>query len=99
MLGCLIGFAGLYVAFFYTSYYGQATGYTSESLSFYLVPILNAASVFGRTIPNWLADKIGPANVIAPGKLFSFNHSAYSVFARTKQPSCVRRRCMCLDNC
>ncbi|CAK3884310.1 transporter MCH4 [Lecanosticta acicola] len=67
VLGCLIGFAGLYVAFFYVSYYGQSTGYTDDSLSFYLVPILNAGSVFGRTLPNWLADKIGPANVIAPG--------------------------------
>ncbi|EME48913.1 hypothetical protein DOTSEDRAFT_162812 [Dothistroma septosporum NZE10] len=67
VVGCLIGFIGLYVAFFYTSYYGEATGYTSTSLSFYLVPILNAASVFGRTLPNILADKIGPANVIVPG--------------------------------
>lgn len=61
-------FIGLYVGFFYISYYGQATGYTDASLSFYLVPILNAGSVFGRTLPNWLADKVGPANVIMPGE-------------------------------
>ncbi|KAF2171966.1 hypothetical protein M409DRAFT_50573 [Zasmidium cellare ATCC 36951] len=67
--GCLIGFIGLYVGFFYISYYGQATGYTDASLSFYLVPILNAGSVFGRTLPNWLADKVGPANVIMPGSM------------------------------
>lgn len=67
-LGCLIGFIGLYIGLFYISYYGQATGYTDASLSFYLVPILNAGSVFGRTLPNWLADKVGPANVIMPGE-------------------------------
>lgn len=49
VLGCMIGFCGLYVGFFYTSFYGQATGVTNETLSFYLVPILNAGSVFGRT--------------------------------------------------
>lgn len=57
----------LYVGIFYFSYFGQATGITSASLSFYLVPILNAGSVFGRTLPNWLSDKIGPLNVITPG--------------------------------
>lgn len=66
-IGCLVGFVGLYVAFFYTSFYGESTGYTDTSLSFYLVPILNAGSVFGRTLPNILADKIGPTNIIVPG--------------------------------
>lgn len=50
------------------SYFGQNRGYTDTSLSFYLVPILNAGSVFGRTLPNILSDKIGPLNVIVPGK-------------------------------
>ena len=68
VLGCLIGFIGMYVGFFYTSFFGQATGITDESLSFYLIPILNAGSVLGRTLPNWLSDKVGPLNVIAPGK-------------------------------
>jgi predicted MFS family arabinose efflux permease len=65
--GTFIGFIGLYVAIFYISYFGQATGITDASLSFYLVPILNAASVFGRTLPNWLSDKTGPFNLILPG--------------------------------
>lgn len=66
-IGCLIGFIGLYVGIFYLSYFGQSNGYTDTSLSFYLVPILNAGSVFGRTLPNILSDKIGPLNVITPG--------------------------------
>ena len=65
--GAIFGFAGLYVGLFYLSFFGQATNITNESLSFYLVPILNAGSVFGRTLPNILADKIGPLNVITPG--------------------------------
>ncbi|GIZ39757.1 hypothetical protein CKM354_000312800 [Cercospora kikuchii] len=69
VIGCTIGFIGLYVGFFYISFYGNQRGYTSESLSFYLVAILNAGSVFGRTLPNILSDRIGPANVIAPGAL------------------------------
>lgn len=68
VFGCLIGFIGLYVGFFYISFYGQHRGYTSDSLSFYLVPILNSGSVFGRVLPNILSDKIGPLNVIAPGE-------------------------------
>lgn len=68
-IGTMVGFTGLYVMFFYLSYSGLARGITNDSLSFYLVPILNAGSVFGRTLPNWLSDKIGPFNVIFPGAL------------------------------
>jgi len=70
-IATLIGFQGLYVMLFYISYYGQATGITSSSLSFYLVPILNAGSVFGRTIPNAISDRIGPLNLIIPGAIIS----------------------------
>lgn len=65
----LIGFIGLYVVTFYISYFGQSQGITDTSLSFYLVPILNAGSVFGRTIPNAMADKLGVFNMILPGAL------------------------------
>lgn len=67
VLGAMIGFIGLYVELFYISFFGEVTGYTDSSMSFYLVPILNAGSVFGRTLPNMLSDKIGPLNVIIPG--------------------------------
>lgn len=65
--GAFLGFVGLYTALFYISYFGQVTGITSDEMAFYLVPILNAASVFGRTLPNWLSDKTGPLNIIIPG--------------------------------
>jgi MFS family permease len=67
VFGGMVGFIGLYVGLFYISFFGEATGITNESLSFYLVPILNAGSVLGRTLPNILADKIGPFNVLIPG--------------------------------
>lgn len=57
------------VVLFYVSYYGQAKGITDANLSFYLVPILNAGSVFGRTLPNILSDKTGPLNIIGPGAI------------------------------
>ncbi|EFY85727.1 MFS monocarboxylate transporter, putative [Metarhizium acridum CQMa 102] len=66
-LATLIGFMGLYTMFFYLSYYTKARHITSTALSFYIVPILNAASIFGRTIPNAISDKTGAFNLIGPG--------------------------------
>lgn len=66
MLFCissLIGFMGLYVILFYLSYFAE----DQTQMAFYLVPIFNAASCFGRTLPNALSDKTGPFNLIAPG--------------------------------
>ncbi|KAK5651792.1 hypothetical protein OQA88_11659 [Cercophora sp. LCS_1] len=65
----LIGFIGLYVMLFYTSYFSLATGATTPEMAFYLVPILNAGSMFGRTVPNALSDKVGPLNILAPGAI------------------------------
>lgn len=68
-LATLIGFMGLYTMFFYLSYYAEANHITSTDMAFYLVPILNAASVFGRTIPNAISDTTGTFNLIGPGAL------------------------------
>ena len=64
---CLIGFMGLYTIIFYLSFYAENQHITDSSMAFYLVPIFNAASCFGRTLPNALSDKTGPFNLIAPG--------------------------------
>ncbi|KAI2785543.1 MFS general substrate transporter [Daldinia loculata] len=61
-----VGFMGLSILIFYISYYPQERGLTDEALSFYMVPIFNAASCFGRVVPNAVSDKIGPFNVVAP---------------------------------
>ncbi|PLN81404.1 major facilitator superfamily domain-containing protein [Aspergillus taichungensis] len=70
ILSSLITYMGLFVILFYLSYYSSAK-ITDESLAFYLVPIFNAASIFGRTIPNKLADKTGPFNLLVPASLIS----------------------------
>ncbi|KAH0343492.1 MFS general substrate transporter, partial [Aureobasidium melanogenum] len=67
VVGAMVGFIGLYTVLFYISFFGESKGYTDASMSFYIVPILNAASVFGRTLPNALSDKTGSFNIILPG--------------------------------
>ncbi|KAK7943674.1 uncharacterized protein PG986_012787 [Apiospora aurea] len=67
IFGSMLGFIGLYVMLFYLSYFSAQQGITDSSLSFYLVAILNAASMFGRTLPNALSDKTGPLNLVIPG--------------------------------
>ncbi|EED12119.1 monocarboxylate transporter, putative [Talaromyces stipitatus ATCC 10500] len=62
----LVAFMGLFVLLFYISYFGAAKPVTDTRMAFYMVPILNAASCFGRTIPNAMADKMGPFNLITP---------------------------------
>jgi MFS family permease len=37
--------------------------------AFYLLPILNAGSIFGRLLPNFAVDKTGPLNMFVPSIL------------------------------
>ena len=66
---CVIGYCGLYVTIFYVSFYGESERILSERMAFYIVPILNAASILGRTVPNWLSDHFGPLNIMAPSAI------------------------------
>jgi predicted MFS family arabinose efflux permease len=59
-------FIGLYIPFFYISIYSQDELHISADLSFYMLAILNAASIFGRIIPNILADHYGALNILLP---------------------------------
>lgn len=70
-LTSLVVFQGLFCILFYLSYYADEQHLTSTELAFYLVPIFNAGSCFGRSIPNALSDKTGPFNLIAPGAFIS----------------------------
>ena len=65
-LGEFFGFMGLYIPFFYITTFATANGVTNPTLAFYLLIILNASSIFGRIIPNFLADKTGPLNMLIP---------------------------------
>jgi len=65
-LGILIGFSGLYFPMFYIQSYALARTHVSRDYAFYLLAIMNGSSAFGRIIPNFLADKVGPLNMLTP---------------------------------
>ncbi|KAH7370849.1 MFS monocarboxylate transporter-like protein [Rhexocercosporidium sp. MPI-PUGE-AT-0058] len=66
-----LGFMGLYIPFFYVQLYASQKTDMSGTLGFYMLPLLNFASIFGRIIPNFLADKMGPFNILIPCSLIS----------------------------
>jgi predicted MFS family arabinose efflux permease len=66
VLGFFMGFMGLYMPFFYGQIYAIQRRITDEDLAFYLLAVMNSASVFGRIIPNYLADTMGPFNIVIP---------------------------------
>lgn len=65
-VGVLIGFMGLYIPMFYIQTYALTRHITSDDYAFYLLSILNAGSFFGRILPNFVADKTGPMNMLGP---------------------------------
>lgn len=88
--GTFLGFTGIYIPIFYISTYANDIG-INPKLAFYFLSILNGGSVFGRLVPNILADKLGPINILIPCTLFSaimafvwiavFNEGGLIVFA------------------
>lgn len=66
VLSCTIGFICMYCFIFYISYYSESSGALSSEMAFYLIPILNVGSLLGRTLPNYLGDKIGFFNIMGP---------------------------------
>ncbi|RPD65718.1 MFS general substrate transporter [Lentinus tigrinus ALCF2SS1-7] len=64
-IGGFLVFWGLFFPFFYLQLFANVHG-VSPNLARYTISILNGASLFGRTIPNFLADVWGPFNVIIP---------------------------------
>ncbi|OJD12291.1 hypothetical protein AJ78_07082 [Emergomyces pasteurianus Ep9510] len=66
-----IGFTGLYNVLVYIQPYVIEKGIMSEDLAFYLVALLNASSTIGRILPNYIADYIGPLNIIIPMSIAS----------------------------
>ena len=65
-LGMFFEFIGLYVPFFYSPVYGSRKIGLDDNVSFYLLPVISAGSIFGRVIPGLIADKAGPLNVLIP---------------------------------
>ncbi|KZV74762.1 MFS monocarboxylate transporter-like protein [Peniophora sp. CONT] len=65
-IGNFLSFMGAYVPFFYGPAYTQAHTGASTSFAFYTIAILNGASTLGRVVPNFIADKTGPLNILTP---------------------------------
>jgi MFS family permease len=63
---CVLTCAYSRIAIFYIQPYALQHNLASENFIFYLLPILNAASVPGRILPNFLADRAGPLNILTP---------------------------------
>jgi predicted MFS family arabinose efflux permease len=64
--GTFVALIGLYFPYFYIPVYCERIVGTSADFAFYLLAVVNAASFFGRIVPNLLADKVGSLNVLIP---------------------------------
>ncbi|MCJ1424695.1 hypothetical protein MMC29_002583 [Sticta canariensis] len=60
-LGCFFVFWGILIPFNYITLAAESSG-MSRSLAQYLIPIINGASFFGRTLPPWAGDHLGLFN-------------------------------------
>lgn len=65
-IGFFFAFMGLYTPIYYIQSYAIMKHITDTRLGFYMLPILNASSVFGRVVPNFYADRLGPLNMLIP---------------------------------
>ncbi|KAK6839755.1 Riboflavin transporter MCH5 [Apiospora arundinis] len=61
-LGVFLLELGLFIPLAYISSYSLAQGFGDHFAFGVVLPVLNAASVFGRALPGYWADKIGPFN-------------------------------------
>lgn len=63
-LGLIFGFMGFYIIFYYIQLYAhEESRGVSPTLESYLLVIINASSLLGRTVPGYYADRIGSINV------------------------------------
>lgn len=70
-IALFLGFLGFYNYLIYVQPWAIQNKVVSDTLGFYLVPILNAASTFGRITPNLIADYSGPLNMLTPASAIS----------------------------
>ncbi|KAJ5172685.1 hypothetical protein N7492_005278 [Penicillium capsulatum] len=74
MIFCLaifFSFVGLYFPFFYLPTFFSSYLHSDGDLAFYIIAILNAASVFGRITPGLIADRFGSLNTLIPISLIA----------------------------
>lgn len=64
-LAVFVGYIGLYVPFFYMELFASQEAGLNSRLSFYMLPVLSSGSVVGRLLPGFIADFMGPMNVLS----------------------------------
>ncbi|KDR79107.1 hypothetical protein GALMADRAFT_63444 [Galerina marginata CBS 339.88] len=71
ILGAFLVFWGIFVPFFYLQLYSATHG-VDPGFTKYAITIMNASSLFGRTVPNFLADYyvMIPSAIISAGLIF-----------------------------
>ncbi|KAK6713572.1 hypothetical protein SNK04_004537 [Fusarium graminearum] len=62
--GCFSVFLGMYTPFVYVQSYALDNNIASANLAGNLLAILNSSSIFGRILPAFLAQRLGPMNTI-----------------------------------
>lgn len=70
LLAVFFTFIGLYIPFFYVENYALNLG-ISPDLAFYMLIIMNAASIPGRIFPLMIANKIGNLSIMIPAVFLS----------------------------
>lgn len=62
----LFAFMGMYVPFFYMTSFAFSRGILAPGVTSFLLVVLNIGSLVGRIVPNFLADRTGPFNMLIP---------------------------------
>jgi predicted MFS family arabinose efflux permease len=70
-LGMFLCFMGLYTPYYYLQSIALEERMVPGNLAFYLLPIMNAASTFGRLAPGYISQITGPFNVLVPCSIIS----------------------------
>lgn len=68
-IAMFFGYVGFFGPIFYLSSYAIDTAAVNHNVAFYLLAIVNGASIPGRILPGFLAIRAGPINMLLPAAL------------------------------
>ncbi|KAH7178812.1 FAD binding domain-containing protein [Fusarium sp. MPI-SDFR-AT-0072] len=81
--GCFSVFLGMYTPFVYVQSYALDNNIASSDLAGNLLAILNSSSIFGRILPAFLAQSLGPMNTIVSAAVLLATTSLCLISATT----------------
>ncbi|KAK9234222.1 major facilitator superfamily domain-containing protein [Lipomyces kononenkoae] len=64
-------FASVFIPFYYVQSFAVDKNIFGEYVAFYMLSVMCAGSCFGRIFPNFIADKVGPLNMMIPCTLLT----------------------------